>query len=349
MNNTSDNETDYYAFYDKIQTMYYASYIWVLAAFGVPGNVACILTVATMTMTTATVYVVLLAAADLAALVLKLIYHQIYYHEVPVNTFICKGDVVVQVVSCYANWTLVLICFERFLGVCYPLKRNAYFTTKKAIVIAVLLGLTLCLCFLYGFVQMDKTEEGYCYVPEYAREFHTTYWYWIIASIYFFLPFILISIFTGLIIVSLRRQRKARETIRVTAQSTSGKTTEARVEQTICIMMLCAAIVFLLLILPTCIYHSIAPLEILKDDTPEKFFASSMFQYLAISLSEANHAVNFYIYFLSAKRFRFRFRDLMGKCFPFLRRRAHENIYKGYTSKTQSSVLHESNINVKIV
>ncbi|PVD29901.1 hypothetical protein C0Q70_09158 [Pomacea canaliculata] len=89
---------------------------------------------------------------------------------------------------------------------------------------------------------MDKTEKENCDYPEYAHEFVSTYWYWITASIYFFLPFILISIFTGLIIVSLRQQRKAREAIGATTQSTSGRTTDARVEQTICIMMVCTAI-----------------------------------------------------------------------------------------------------------
>ncbi|XP_025094219.1 FMRFamide receptor-like [Pomacea canaliculata] len=216
-----------------------------------------------MTITTATVYVVLLAAADLAALVLKVIAHQIGYHEVPNNTFLCKGDVFVQVVSCYANWTLVLICFERFLAVCYPLKRNAYFTTKKAIVIAVLLGVTLCLCLLYGFINMDKIDSGHCDYPEYAK----TYWYWITAIIYFFLPFILLSIFTGLIIVSLRRQRKAREAI---SAATQTMTSQARMEQTMCIMMVCAAIVFLILTLPTCIYHLIEPWVNIDEDNVQQ-------------------------------------------------------------------------------
>ncbi|PVD29903.1 hypothetical protein C0Q70_09160 [Pomacea canaliculata] len=338
MNNTSDTEADRFAYYYNILRLYHGSYIWVLAAFGVPGNVACILTVATMTLTTATVYVVLLAAADLAALVLKVIFHQIYYHEVPVNTYLCKGDVLVQVVSCYANWTLVLICFERFLAVCYPLRRNAYFTTRKAIVIAALLGLTLCLCLLYGFINIDKKGSGDCDYPEFVK----TYWSWIVASIYFFLPFILLSIFTCLIIVSLRQQRKTREAIRATTQSTSGRTAEARVEQTICIMMVCAAIVFLILTLPTCIYHLITLSDTINAETIEKIFTWSMFQQLAISLSEANHAVNFYIYFLSAKRFRSRFKELMKKCFSVHLRRDSESSCVGYTLKTQSSVLPET-------
>ncbi|XP_025095510.1 substance-P receptor-like [Pomacea canaliculata] len=314
MNNTSNTEADPYDYYYNIYTLYYASYIWVLAAVGVPGNVACIMTIATMTLTTATLYVVLLAAADLAALVLKVIFHQLSYHRIPENTFICKGDVFVQVVSCYANWMLVLICFERFLTVCYFLRKNTCFTIKRAIVIAVLLGVTLFLCFLYGFINMDKAKAGYCSYPEHAQEFVITYWHWIVASIYFFLPFTLLAIFTSLILVRLRRQRKASEAIGETTENTRERS-QMRVELPICIMMVCAAIVFLVLTLPTCIYHLIVAWKKINVDTPQQWFAWAMFQQLAISLSEANHAVNFYIYFLSVRMFRSRFKQLMMKLF----------------------------------
>ncbi|PVD29890.1 hypothetical protein C0Q70_09147 [Pomacea canaliculata] len=229
MNNTSNTEADPYDYYYNIYTLYYASYIWVLAAVGVPGNVACIMTIATMTLTTATLYVVLLAAADLAALVLK-------------------------------------------------------------------------------------AKAGYCSYPEHAQEFVITYWHWIVASIYFFLPFTLLAIFTSLILVRLRRQRKASEAIGETTENTRERS-QMRVELPICIMMVCAAIVFLVLTLPTCIYHLIVAWKKINVDTPQQWFAWAMFQQLAISLSEANHAVNFYIYFLSVRMFRSRFKQLMMKLF----------------------------------
>ncbi|PVD29897.1 hypothetical protein C0Q70_09154 [Pomacea canaliculata] len=155
MNNTNDTESELFQYYRTIEYQYYKVYIWVLVGVGVPGNVACILVTTSMTLTTATLYMSLLAVADLLALVLRLIFHQIAFYDVTVNTFVCKMEVFILLVSNYANWTLVLVCLERFLSIRFPLKKKIYFTKKRAILIAVLLGMILCLCHLYAFIQID--------------------------------------------------------------------------------------------------------------------------------------------------------------------------------------------------
>ncbi|PVD29898.1 hypothetical protein C0Q70_09155 [Pomacea canaliculata] len=222
MNNTNDTESELFQYYRTIQFKYYKVYIWVLVGVGVPGNVACILVTTSMTLTTATLYMSLLAVADLLTLVLRLTVHQMDIYEVPLNTFVCKVGVFVESVASYANWTLVLVCLERFLSIRFPLKKKIYFTKKRAILIAVLLWMIVCLCYLYAFIQRDHREERYCGYSQSSHDFGETYWYWITAFINYFLPFILLLIFPCLIIASLRRQRKAREAMVRTTRKVRG-------------------------------------------------------------------------------------------------------------------------------
>ncbi|XP_025094220.1 putative G-protein coupled receptor F59B2.13 [Pomacea canaliculata] len=314
MNNTNDTEPEQFSYYSTILYEFHHVYIWVLVGVGVPGNVACILVTTSMTLTTATLYMSMLAVADLLALVLKLIFHQIVIHNVTVNTFACKVEVFVQLVSCYANWTLVLVCLERFLSIRFPLKKKIYFTKKRAILIAVLLGMILCLCYLYAFIQVDHREERYCDYPDSSFDFVRTYWYWIFTFIYYFLPFVLLLIFPCLIIVSLRRQRKAREVMVRTTPDKSGETTQTRVEVAISVMVVCDAIVVIVTFAPICILNLIEPFDILNHGSLHTRFTVKMLWLTALTLSEANYAVDFVIYFAASKKFRSRFIKLIRKC-----------------------------------
>ncbi|XP_025094936.1 putative G-protein coupled receptor F59B2.13 [Pomacea canaliculata] len=324
MNNTNDTESELFQYYRTIEYQYYKVYIWVLVGVGVPGNVACILVTTSMTLTTATLYMSLLAVADLLALVLKLIFHQMYIYEVPLNTIGCKMEVFVALVSCYANWTLVLVCLERFLSIRFPLKKKIYFTKNRPILIAVLLGMILCLCNLYAFIQLDHREESYCSYPDSSFDFVRTYWYWITAFIYYFLPFILLLIFPFLIIVSLRRQRKAREAMVRTTPDTSGETTQTRVEVAISVMVVCDAIVVFVTFAPICILNLIKPFDTLNHGTIHTRFTVTMLEFMARTLSEVNYAVDFVIYFAASKKFRSRFKKLIRKCLTCRCRRDQE-------------------------
>ncbi|PVD29900.1 hypothetical protein C0Q70_09157 [Pomacea canaliculata] len=331
MNNTNDTDYEFYEnyvkTYEKYVTIYYVFYkvyIWVLVGVGVPGNVACILVTTSMTLTTATLYMSLLAVADLLALVLRLISHQIGVYKVPLNTFVCKMDVFVQLVSNYANWTLVLVCCERFLSIRFPLKKKIYFTKKRAILIAVLLGMILCLCYLYAFIQRDHREKRYCVYSQSFYDVVETYWYWITAFIYIFLPFILLLIFPCLIIASLRRQRKAREAMVRTTPDKSGETTQTRVEVAISVMVVWDAIVVFVTYAPICILEIYKPFDIVNLDTVRSTFSMAMSRHIAIALSEANYAVDFVIYFSASKKFRSRFKKLIRKCLTYRCRRDQE-------------------------
>ncbi|PVD29894.1 hypothetical protein C0Q70_09151 [Pomacea canaliculata] len=324
MNNTNDTEPDPLEHYRTILSEFYLVYIWVLVGVGVPGNVACILVATSMTLTTATLYMSLVAVADLLALVLKLIFHQMYINGVTVNTFVCKADVFVELVGNYANWTLVLVCLERFLSIRFPLKKKIYFTKKRAMLIAVLLGMILCLCYIYAFIQIDQKDKIDCEDPDSPDDFTKYPWYWINTFIYYFLPFILLLIFPCLIIVSLRRQRKAREAMVRTTPDTSGETTQTRVEVVISVMVVCDAIVVIVTFAPICIFYLIVPFDIVNYGTASELLTVWILHITAVTLSEVNYAVDFVIYFAASKKFRSRFKKLIRKCLTCRCRRDQE-------------------------
>lgn len=92
------------------------SYIWVLCAVGIPGNVFIIIIIAAMRMLSpATFFITLLAVCDGVALISKLIGSLIVNNEVGRGEVLCKLDFFPNYFSTLANWALVMICFERFV------------------------------------------------------------------------------------------------------------------------------------------------------------------------------------------------------------------------------------------
>lgn len=316
MDNATNSEDDVARMaYINIYSYFHNTYIWVLVILGVPGNVASVLTILTMPFTASIFYVALLAVTDLLALVLKVVFHQMYNYGVPVSTAGCKVEVLVEVVSSYANWTLVLICFERFLTVCYPQKKAVCFTKKKAAVMAAALWVALLLCYMYAVVVKEKGDNS-CQFPEYSRSSILPVWYWITVCLYSFLPFTILVIFTSLTIVGYRKQTTA---LRTSLKTSAGDDDEdddsqpafVQFERTVSIMLVSYAVVFLVLTFPTCVYYLMLAFGQHRYGTLEESFASVMFAEVSVCLADATHAVNFYIYFLSARRFRARFKDLV--------------------------------------
>ncbi|PVD29887.1 hypothetical protein C0Q70_09144 [Pomacea canaliculata] len=237
-NITNQIDEDKVNYYIGIYTSFHNSYIWVIVALGVPGNIASLLTLTSMTMTTSIFYVTLLAGTDLLALVLKLVFHQLSNHNIPLYDVGCKFGLFVEVVSCYASWTLVLICFERFLAVCYPLKRNAYFTQTKAVAIAVVIAMMIFLCYLYAIILRQFDPDKLCGFFNGPPGF-TQYWIWTASILYSLLPFVLLAVLTVFIIHSLRKHFRSRHTL----HATSGvEQSFSRAEFAICVMMVAATV-----------------------------------------------------------------------------------------------------------
>ncbi|KAL8570350.1 hypothetical protein ACOMHN_035768 [Nucella lapillus] len=293
-------------------------YIWVLVGVGVPGNLACLVTVLSMHVTTATFYVALLAVVDSAALLVKLVFHQLVTHR-KLTTAACTLFYIPSFLSCHANWVLVLICFERFFAVCFPLKKQVYFTKRRVYISVIVLTVAMVVCFAPTpfFNTSPNHKRLSCLGRKSMEKFKVIFYVSFMSSLYFFLPFMLIAVFTTLIIIGLQRHRRARQRMGVmTTTGGGGGGGDGGVERSISIMLLCAGLVFLLLTLPACIYHLFLKKNIGSMSREQKAKMFLLYQVITL-LSDVNHAINFFIYFLSAAKFRKRFMELVNRCLCF--------------------------------
>lgn len=100
------------------------SYLWVIFAFGFPGNIVSFITILRMKpLTSPTVYVAAVAFMDNTCLLCKVTFFSLTKFDANIGTNGCAiimfiGSFVAQ----FANWLLVAMTIERCLAICLPLK-----------------------------------------------------------------------------------------------------------------------------------------------------------------------------------------------------------------------------------
>ncbi|CAL1533053.1 unnamed protein product, partial [Lymnaea stagnalis] len=292
-----------------------STYIWVVFALGFPGNIFCIITVLTMqNVTPATFFVSLLAFCDGCTLVVKLVYHQIFKHGMHLGSVGCKMAFLPLFFSTLANWVLVLICAERFISVCFPLKKTYIVTKRRSYICAGVLSVVLLVMWslLYGVMRDQDVSGLHCGTFDEYLVFWKNWWYWINAFLFLFLPFPCIVVLTAFIIRGLAVSRSDRRSImRSSSKAKDGNRRlmeEAeRLERNITIMLILAAVIFLILSLPGCIY------VLMYSDSNDDLKRAKweLFSQIQHVLSDSSHAVNFFLYFFSAQRFRAHFFSIL--------------------------------------
>ncbi|XP_046370987.2 FMRFamide receptor-like [Haliotis rufescens] len=310
LNNTESwNLIENFAF--NLETVY----LWIILVIGFPGNCATIVTVVKMCPARSlTVYITILAVVDNLAIVDKLLMFVLLDHGVHVGQFGCKilgyfGNLL----STFANWLLVAMSVERFVAVWFPFKLGQSWTFKKSIMAVLVLALPLIALFLHLFWIMrfvDDKEQGmvYCAIHEEYKYFMMHVWYWINVLMYAAIPCTLLILFNLLIIMGIVRSRKVQK--RLSGNKDDSSSID-RLRQ-VTIMLVAAAISLVILTTPRCVMLILTPYW----NPPEQTMEGSV-EYLldtiAFVLCDFNHAINFYVYSMSAKRFRRQFLDLFQR------------------------------------
>ncbi|XP_059144288.1 alpha-1A adrenergic receptor-like isoform X1 [Physella acuta] len=323
-------------------------YLWVLASIGVPANVLVILTILTMQVVSpVTFFIAVLAFSDGSALVLKLIFNQMS-RTVMVTKVFCKLNFLPIFMSSLANWMLALICAERFISVCFPLKKMYLVTKRRGYVAVLVTALMLLAIFMFFFLYMYTRIAADCSPNFDFFWFWGNIFYWINASLTVFLPFSCILTFTCFIVRGLRLSRAHRRSLlrkeNVETNETRGSFSQAnekfiheaeKVEHSITLMMILASALFLVLTLPACVFYISEPYLFDEINPSEKYLYFKMIQHI---LYDSSHAFNFLLYFFTAKRFRQHFLHLL-LC-QKLRRRFSKN--QATTRTTASDTSRES-------
>ncbi|XP_059150317.1 mu-type opioid receptor-like [Physella acuta] len=275
----------------------HAVYLWVIAALGLPGNILALITILSMhVITPAAMLVATLAATDGLALIFKLIGHQVFRHGLHVGDTGCKCEFLVMYISTLANWVLLCICAERFIVICQPKFHNVVSTKKFWAVVLILCGVALLAIFLPISVVMriSVIKGTKCGTDDQYYWFFVNVWYWINASLHLFIPFSFVAPLTVLTVVRLYKTRGV-----LTGTEAENKNQAVR---QMAVMLVVAALMFLLLSLPSCVYF----LSYKMSDNQVVEARWAIFEQVQYMLIDSTHAVNFYLYFLSSQLFRTR-------------------------------------------
>ncbi|XP_050407375.1 FMRFamide receptor-like [Patella vulgata] len=287
-------------------------YLWVIFAIGFPGNLASFITILRMPpLTSSTAYVAVLAAVDTLAIIDKLLFHQLTLYDIQMGDTGCRilyyfGSFFAM----YANWILVAMTIERFMAIWLPLKVGNYCDGKKAAMIMAIMALVLLIADLQFFwsatQNVGKDGSVDCSFKQEYLQFINLYWYWIDGALYAILPCILLFVFNLLIIFGIRRSGKIQKEL--TNSKSDQMAEKFRQLRQITIMLVVVSIVFVLLTIPNCLFFIVKPYWTYQENSYEhaQYLLTNQ---LIFVLSDSNHAVNFYLYFLSGKRFRRRFFD----------------------------------------
>ncbi|CAL1540477.1 unnamed protein product [Lymnaea stagnalis] len=326
-------------------------YLWVLCGVGLPANIMTIVTILTMqAMTPATFFVTCLAYFDGSALLAKLVIKLLIHHATSYLNVLCVMEFIPIFLQTVANWMLVFICVERFISVCYPLKKVYLVTKRRSYICAAVVVTGFLVFFASVFGVMRRNQGLKCTMYPAFAWFWDEVWKWILCCLLIFFPFVSILGLTIAIIRGLRNSSRDRRSL---LRKGSGSVTNAsghqrssainerqiaeaeRLERTITLMMVLAAILFLVFSLPSGVYFLMPR----QSDGIEYYrqFLLGQVQYL---LLDTTHALNFFLYFFTAKRFRSQLIKIVccKKCRKRFRKR---NKLNTKTGKKQSLSLTE--------
>ncbi|XP_045215467.2 leukotriene B4 receptor 1-like [Mercenaria mercenaria] len=237
------------------------------------------------------------------------------------STASCKAFFVIfRSAKMTSSWLVVMLCFERFVAVVFPLKAKTIIR-KRFLLPAV--AADYIANFVYNSVwSFSSGVVGGICKPDLPSLRHK-YFVIIGCTFYSFIPTVLLIIFTPQIIVRLVRQAKFRRQLsKVASTSKSMKTSvnatvssRSKQEEEMMrasIMVLGVMIAYIVLIIPITTVHlySFAAGVSAFDENSYGFF---IYREVAQMLEQINYAVNFFFYVLCSSAFRGRVKELL--CF----------------------------------
>ena len=292
----------------------------IICAVGFPGNLAAILTIATVRpLSPAPFLVALLAASDSAALLVKLVLNQLAIHMTYNDSF-CHSRALANVCSTFANWVLVLIAAERLVAVARPVLRSRLLSLRRTYTVCLVVA--VCVFAVHGPTMAGRirSSKKTCEVTAPLTYYVKDVWPWLNTLVYFLLPVCLLFVITTALCVTLRRARRRRRLLLgggcgadMDGWRTHAVREARRAERALTSMMLAASLLFVLMVLPQCLYFILIyhadTFSHLRDGP-----LGQLLQQVATVLADSTHALNFYLYFASTRRFRKQFLGLLCCC-----------------------------------
>ena len=319
--NTSDNKTieDYAEFHIGMAINAYAPPV--ITVIGLVGNFLCLFVVMQKhirNLTTA-IYMAALAILDTIVLVLGLSQYWVILTFFPhlISKAYCHTKFIV--VNCVGNcavWTIVAMTAERFIVVMFPLKASRLCTPRKTLnIIACISVLSVVKNFHYiwttDFTYNEESKSIICGLGVIRKGVWVEILHWFDGIFASFLPFIIVATLNACIIFVLNRKRIKSCRLKQHAGTNDNKSRTERNRRAkeikiggrgVTAMLVSVSVAFLILT---------SPLFILRlcyrfvDKTSRHMHAIYILAFhICHKLLYMNATVNFYLYFLTGRKFR---------------------------------------------
>ncbi|KAL8565614.1 hypothetical protein ACOMHN_064267 [Nucella lapillus] len=216
-------------------------------------------------------------------------------------------------------WFLVCMTVHRAISVVWPHRVNLVCTRRKVIVALTVITVMMACTYshyLYGFGLVPKQESGrlLCTIEQgsYATFLQGVFLH-VQTVLYSVVPFVCLVIANGIMIWKL--MTSAREADQTFAAGVGGgEMSKAREKaaRSVTRTIVCVSVAFLVLTLPISIHQAVTYVMAETHQISVYQFAGFRFlKSLFFLMAFANHAVNFYLYCLTGKRFREEFLNII--------------------------------------
>ncbi|XP_053405382.1 CX3C chemokine receptor 1-like [Mercenaria mercenaria] len=203
-------------------------------------------------------------------------------------------------------WLLVLMTVERFLVVQFPLQSLKISSIARARIAVLVLIIIMVLVNAHFFWTVYLDERQRCNYLEDFEHFHDNIWPWIDATVYSFLPFLLLLIFNVLIIIIHRRSINLRRTTLQIGKPRTRRSNQGT-QLRLTAMLLIVTFTFLFLSAPNviliCIRNKYFDFSLQVDDFRD-IAVFRLVSTVTMFCLYVNHAVNFLLYCISGQMFR---------------------------------------------
>ncbi|KAL8562145.1 hypothetical protein ACOMHN_041980 [Nucella lapillus] len=290
----------------------------VIFCVGTFGNVMTIVIMKRLTSddTSINIYFTAIAVVDLIYIWTVVLNYVILYHfgfdfrlvhdvlcKIFTWLYTCGGTV-----SC---WYLVCMTVHRAMSVVWPHRVNVLCTRRTVLIILSTVTVFLALLYLHyliglGIVSFDKGKTYSCTLTtRNLAYYHTNFFVYIELLVYSALPFIVLalanSILTWKLVASARRADR-----NLTEGSSSQTRSREKAANSVTLTIMAVSLTFLVLTLPGTINFILNHLTYFgrQQTTQLQKLQVYAITFICNLLGITNHAINFYLYCLTGRRFR---------------------------------------------
>ncbi|KAH3842963.1 growth hormone secretagogue receptor type 1-like [Dreissena polymorpha] len=231
-----------------------------------------------------------------------------------------------------SSWLVVLLCFERYVAVVFPLKAK-FILRKNYILAAIVLDYVIITTYNSIWHFSSGIQGGICKpdLPSLQQSVFVT----IGVTFYSFIPTIILLVLTPQIVFRLFRHAKMRQALKGNLSSAPNSSMSANKKQIdtnlkASVMVIGVLISYVILVIPISTVHiySFTAGFSAFDANSVAFF---VFREISQILEQINYAINFFIYVVCSRQFRQRLNEIL-RCSPhrpskeFSKRRAIDSI-----------------------